>query len=56
MRFIARSLGELFTRAALTASHAAVPIKIGDGLHSYNVVKNEGGQIVFVKRVDFPRE
>jgi branched-chain amino acid transport system substrate-binding protein len=28
----------------------------GDGLHGYNVVKNEGGKIVFVKRVDFPIE
>ena len=26
----------------------------GDGLHGYNVVKNEGGKIVFIKRVDFP--
>ncbi|HEX4986079.1 MAG TPA: ABC transporter substrate-binding protein [Burkholderiales bacterium] len=26
----------------------------GDGLHGYNVVKNEGGKVVFVKRVDFP--
>jgi branched-chain amino acid transport system substrate-binding protein len=28
----------------------------GDGLHGYNVVKNEGGKLVFVKRVDFPVE
>ena len=28
--------------------------KNGDGLHGYNVVKNEGGKIVFIKRVDFP--
>jgi branched-chain amino acid transport system substrate-binding protein len=28
----------------------------GDGLHGYNVVKNEGGKIVFIKRVDFPVE
>ena len=28
----------------------------GDGVHGYNVVKNEGGQIVFIKRVDFPLE
>jgi branched-chain amino acid transport system substrate-binding protein len=28
----------------------------GDGLHGYNVVKNEGGKIVFIKRVDFPIE
>jgi branched-chain amino acid transport system substrate-binding protein len=28
----------------------------GDGVHGYNVVKNEGGQIVFIKRVDFPVE
>lgn len=26
----------------------------GDGLHGYNVVKNEKGSVVFVKRVDFP--
>lgn len=26
----------------------------GDGLHGYNVVRNENGKIVFVKRVDFP--
>ena len=26
----------------------------GDGLHGYNVVKNEGGKIVFIKRVEFP--
>ncbi len=26
----------------------------GDGLHGYNVVKNENGKIVFDKRVDFP--
>ena len=26
----------------------------GDGLHGYNVVKNESGKIVFDKRVDFP--
>jgi branched-chain amino acid transport system substrate-binding protein len=26
----------------------------GDGLHGYNVVKNEGGRVVFIKRVDFP--
>jgi branched-chain amino acid transport system substrate-binding protein len=26
----------------------------GDGLHGYNVVKNEGGKIVFDKRIDFP--
>ena len=28
----------------------------GDGVQGYNVVKNEGGQIVFIKRVDFPVE
>jgi len=28
----------------------------GDGLHGYNVVKNEGGKIIFIKRVDFPVE
>src|SRR5262245_3043979 len=28
----------------------------GDGLHGYNVVKNEGGKIVFIKRVDFPAQ
>ena len=26
----------------------------GDGLHGYNVVKNDNGKIVFDKRVDFP--
>jgi branched-chain amino acid transport system substrate-binding protein len=26
----------------------------GDGVHGYNVVKNEGGKLVFIKRVDFP--
>jgi len=26
----------------------------GDGLHGYNVVRNEGGKMVFIKRVDFP--
>jgi branched-chain amino acid transport system substrate-binding protein len=26
----------------------------GDGLHGYNVVRNEGGKVVFIKRVDFP--
>jgi len=28
----------------------------GDGLHGYNVVKNDGGKVVFIKRVDFPVE
>ncbi len=28
----------------------------GDGVHGYNVVKNEGGKVVFIKRVDFPVE
>jgi branched-chain amino acid transport system substrate-binding protein len=28
----------------------------GDGVHGYNVVKNEGGKILFIKRVDFPVE
>ena len=26
----------------------------GDGLRGYNVVKNDGGKIVFIKHVDFP--
>jgi branched-chain amino acid transport system substrate-binding protein len=26
----------------------------GDGLHGYNIVKNEGGKLVFIKRIDFP--
>ena len=26
----------------------------GDGLHGYNVVRNEGGKIVFDKHIDFP--
>ena len=26
----------------------------GDGLHGYSVVKNEGGKIAFIKRVEFP--
>ena len=25
----------------------------GDGLHSYNVVKNDNGKIVFIKHIDF---
>jgi len=28
----------------------------GDGLHGYNIVKNEGGKLVYVRRVDFPTE
>ena len=28
----------------------------GDGVHGYNVVKNESGKVVFIKRVDFPVE
>jgi branched-chain amino acid transport system substrate-binding protein len=28
----------------------------GDGLHGYNVVKNEAGKISFIKRVDFPSQ
>ena len=28
----------------------------GDGVHGYNIVKNEGGKVVFIKRVDFPAE
>ena len=28
----------------------------GDGLHGYNVVKNDGGKLVFIKRVDFTAE
>jgi branched-chain amino acid transport system substrate-binding protein len=28
--------------------------KYGDGLHGYNVVKNESGKIVFVKTITFP--
>ena len=28
----------------------------GDGVHGYNVVKNDGGKVVFVKRVDFLTE
>ena len=28
----------------------------GDGVHGYSVVKNEGGKVVFIKRVDFPVE
>jgi branched-chain amino acid transport system substrate-binding protein len=28
----------------------------GDGLHGYNVIKNEGGKLVFIRRVDFPIE
>ncbi len=26
----------------------------GDGLHGYNVVRNDEGKLVFVRRVDFP--
>ena len=25
----------------------------GDGLHSYNIVKNDNGKIVFIKHIDF---
>jgi len=25
----------------------------GDGLHGYNIVRNDGGKIVFVKHIDF---
>ena len=28
--------------------------EFGDGLHGYNVVKNDGGRIVFIKHVEFP--
>ena len=28
----------------------------GDGLHGYNIVKNDGGKLVYVRRVDFLRE
>ena len=28
----------------------------GDGVHGYNVVKNDGGKVVFIKRADFPVE
>jgi branched-chain amino acid transport system substrate-binding protein len=28
----------------------------GDGLHGYNVVKNDNGKIAFIRRVDFPVE
>lgn len=28
--------------------------EFGDGLHGYNVVRNEKGNIVFIKRVEFP--
>jgi len=28
----------------------------GDGVHGYSVVKNDGGKVVFIKRVDFPVE
>ena len=30
--------------------------KNGDGLHGYNVVKNEAGKVVYIKRVDSPVE
>ena len=26
----------------------------GDGLHGYNVVRNDSGKIVFIKHVEFP--
>jgi len=26
----------------------------GDGLHGYNVVRNDNGKIVFIKHVEFP--
>jgi branched-chain amino acid transport system substrate-binding protein len=25
----------------------------GDGLHGYNIVKNDNGKIVFIKHIDF---
>jgi hypothetical protein len=56
MRFIAQSLGGLLTRLALSAAHAAKPVEIADGLHGYDVVKNEGGETAFVRRIDFPLE
>ncbi len=28
----------------------------GDGLHGYNIVKNDGGKIVFVKHIDFANQ
>ena len=28
----------------------------GDGLHGYNIVKNDGGRLVYVRRVDFATE
>lgn len=28
----------------------------GDGLHGYNIVKNDGGKIVFVKHIDFSNQ
>ncbi len=27
--------------------------KNGDGLHGYNILKNDGGKIVFMKHIDF---
>ena len=26
----------------------------GDGLHGYNVVRNENGKIIYDRRIDFP--
>jgi branched-chain amino acid transport system substrate-binding protein len=28
--------------------------EFGDGLHGYDVVRNDKGRIVFIKRVEFP--
>jgi branched-chain amino acid transport system substrate-binding protein len=30
--------------------------KNGDGLHGYNIVKNEKGKVVYIKHIDFPGE
>jgi branched-chain amino acid transport system substrate-binding protein len=30
--------------------------KNGDGLHGYNIVKNEKGKVVYIKHIDFPVE
>ena len=30
--------------------------KNGDGLHGYNIVKNEKGKVVYIKHIDFAAE
>ena len=32
------------------------PRENGDGLRSYNVVKNDNGKVVFIKHIDNPKK